>query len=87
MHRIIGAALLINLAFTLFLYSWVSDEDISGLPSAPRDRLVALFYLSVALFTGTGGDMVPKTTRARVALTAYMGGALSTIVAKIINKI
>ena len=63
----------VNALFTLFLFSWATRQDFNDLPVEPMQKLVHLFYFSVTTFTSTGyGDIVPISTRAKIAVTVYM---------------
>lgn len=65
-------------AFAAFLSTWVTDDDISGLPKGGVDRFMTLLYFSVTTFTSTGyGDIAPKSKRARLVMSAYMTTALA----------
>ena len=63
----------LNLAYTTFLYSWVTDDDIPNLPKHPAQRFMTLFYFTITTSTGTGyGDFTAKSTRARMCMSAFM---------------
>ena len=79
--------LVVNVIFSAFLYSWVTDEDITNLPKKPSERFMALFYYTVTTSTSTGyGDIVPKSTRARVASMAVQLIMFSLVVKRILEK-
>ena len=79
--------LIVNVIFTAFLYSWVTDEDITNLPKKPSERFMALFYYNVTTSTSTGyGDIVPKSTRARAASVAVQLVMFSIVVKRILEK-
>ena len=40
--------LVVNVIFSAFLYSWVTDEDITNLPKKPSERFMALLYYNVS---------------------------------------
>ena len=66
--KLIVTLLIVNVIFSAFLYSWVTDDDIKNLPKDPRERFMAIIYYTVTTSTSTGyGDIVPVSTRARVA--------------------
>lgn len=66
--------------FAVALYPWVTDDDISNLPKNPVDRFLSLVYFSVTTFTSTGyGDIAPKSTRAKMVLTAYMASVFAIV--------
>jgi CBS domain containing-hemolysin-like protein len=72
----------VTIVFAAALYPWVTDDDISNLPKNPFERFVSLVYFSVTTFTSTGyGDITPKSTKARVAITIYMAVAFSIVIA------
>jgi len=61
------------LFFTLFLQTWVTDEDFNGLSKDPIKRFVDLFYFVVACFSTAGfGDIYAKSSRARMCVATYM---------------
>lgn len=79
--------LVVNVIFSAFLYSWVTDEDITNLPKKPSERFMALLYYNVTTSTSTGyGDIVPKSTRARVASMAVQIVMLSIVIKRILEK-
>jgi hypothetical protein len=76
-----------NVIFSAFLYSWVTDEDITNLPKKPSERFMAIFYYNVTTSTSTGyGDIVPKSTRARVASMAVQIIMFAIVVKRIMEK-
>lgn len=78
--NILLAYLCFILAFTFVLFSFVTDEDITGLPKEKKDRLMTLLYFVVSTFTTTGyGDIVPKSQRARIIMSVYMFGSMGGI--------
>lgn len=71
--KVLTTAVLINTLFTFFLLSWVTKNDISGLPDDLGERFIHLFYFSVVSFTTTGyGDITPKSSRLKIVLTLYL---------------
>ena len=85
--QLIVLLLVVNVIFTAFLYSWVTDEDITNLPKKPSERFMALLYYNVTTSTSTGyGDIVPKSTRARVASMAVQIVMLSIVIKRILEK-
>jgi hypothetical protein len=65
----------------------VTDEDITNLPKKPSERFMALLYYNVTTSTSTGyGDIVPKSTRARVASMAVQIVMLSIVIKRILEK-
>ena len=64
---------LYNICYILFLFFLASDDDIKGLPSHPKERLVALFYYTVTTMTTTGyGDITAVSPRAQLIVSSYM---------------
>ena len=85
--QLIITLLIVNVVFSAFLYSWVTDEDITNLPKKPKERFMALFYYTVTTSTSTGyGDIVPKSTRARAASIAVQLAMFSLVVKRILEK-
>jgi len=85
--KLIILLLIVNAIFTMFMYSWVTDDDITNLPKEPRERFIAIMYYNVTTTTSTGyGDIVPKSTRARVASMAVQLIMLSLVVKRILEK-
>lgn len=76
MHTVtqaIAGALLLNILVALFLYSWVTDSDLSGLRREPAGRLVDLVYFTVTCFSSLGfGDIMPQSDRAKMFVSAYV---------------
>jgi hypothetical protein len=82
-----ASLIVFNFAFAAFLYSWVTDDDISNLPKDPKERFMALVYFTVTTSTSTGyGDIVPKSIRARMVSSALQIGMLALIVKRILEK-
>jgi hypothetical protein len=82
MIKLVAILLAINFAFAVFLYSWVTDDDISNLPKDPKERFVTLLYFTVTTSTTTGyGDIVPKSTRARM-LSSTLQLVMSILIIK-----
>jgi hypothetical protein len=85
--QLVVLLLVVNVIFTVFLYSWVTDDDIKNLPKKPSERFMALLYYNVTTSTSTGyGDIVPTSTRARVASMAVQIVMLSIVVKRILEK-
>ena len=71
--KLAAALLATNLAFAVCLFPWVTDDDFTGLHKNGPERFADLFYFSVASFSTAGtGDIVPKTTRSRMAVTLFL---------------
>lgn len=79
--------LIANLIFSLFLYSWVTDNDITNLPKNKRERFMAILYFSITTSTSTGyGDIVPKSVRARIASSMLQVFMFAVVVKRILEK-
>jgi hypothetical protein len=79
--------LIVHVIFSAFLYSWVTDEDITNLPKKPSERFMAIFYYNVTTTTSTGyGDIVPKSTRARVASMSIQLIMFVLVIKRIMEK-
>jgi len=72
LYAIVG--ILINSVMSVFMNSWITDEDYSGLPkSGFKDRLIALFYYNVNIFAKIGSDEIfPISNRARLFISLYV---------------
>jgi voltage-gated potassium channel len=85
--QLLVTLIIVNLIFSVFLYSWVTDDDIKNLPKEPRERFMALFYYTVTTSTSTGyGDIVPTSVRARVASAAVQITMLALVLKPILEK-
>ena len=63
----------VNILLSLFLFLWVTDDDINGLPKNNIDRFISLFYYSITTFTTTGfGDVYAKSNRMKLLSSLYM---------------
>ena len=70
---LIIALLVTNLLFATFLMAWVTDDDMNGLRKAPAERFADLAYFSIVSFSTAGyGDISPKSTRAKLAISIYL---------------
>jgi hypothetical protein len=79
--------LLMNIVFSLFLYSWVTDNDITNLPKNKRERFMAILYFTITTSTSTGyGDIVPKSVRARIASSMLQVFMFAVVVKRILEK-
>jgi hypothetical protein len=66
-------AIFINFIVTLFLFTWVTDDDVNNIPEAPLSRFVSLFYYSITTFSTTGyGDITAKSNRMKLFISLYM---------------
>ena len=75
---VFGTVVFVNFLFALFLFPWVTDEDISNLPKKGFDRFLTLFYFGIASFTTTGyGDVVAKSRRLKILIIIYILLAIS----------
>ena len=80
--KLISVFFIFNVIFALFLFTWVTDDDISNLPKDPFQRYTTLLYFTVTTSTTTGyGDIVPKTIRARM-MSSFLQIAMFAIVIK-----
>ena len=87
MIKLVAILLALNFVFAAFLYSWVTDDDISNLPKERKERFWALFYFTVTTSTSTGyGDIVPKSIRARMTSSALQILMLVLVVKRILEK-
>ena len=79
--------LIMNLVFSLFLYTWVTDNDISNLPKNKRERFMAILYFTITTSTSTGyGDIVPKSVRARIASSMLQVFMFAMIIKRVLEK-
>ena len=63
----------VNLAFTLFLFTWATDDDLNNIPKPSFSRFISLFYYSITTFTTTGyGDIYAKSNRMKIIVSLYM---------------
>lgn len=86
--HILLAYMLFILASTFVLFSFATDEDISGLPKEKKERFLILLYCATSTFTTAGyGDVVPKSLRARMFMTAYMFASMGGILYVSAHKI
>ena len=71
--KVAGVAIIINFVFSLFLFTWVTDDDVNNIPEAPLSRFVSLFYYSITTFSTTGfGDITAKSNRMKLVISLYM---------------
>ena len=61
-----------NIVFSLFIYSWATNQDIVGLSSKPVDRFTEIFFMNISIFTLTGSGKTIKSKRAQILLSLYM---------------
>jgi hypothetical protein len=74
--------LIFNIVFSIFLFLWITDDDITNLPKEPLKRYMAILYFTVTTTTTTGyGDVVPKSVRARI-VSIILQVSMFAIVAK-----
>jgi hypothetical protein len=70
-------SLILNHLMTIYLYSWVTDDDISGLPPKDskivyNDRFIALFYFNAITLSTLGYEkIIPISNRARMHISLY----------------
>ena len=71
--KVAAFAIFINFIVTLFLFTWVTDDDVNNIPEAPLSRFVSLFYYSITTFSTTGyGDITAKSNRMKLFISLYM---------------
>ena len=64
---------IVNLAFTLLLFTWATDDDLNNIPKPPFSRFISLFYYSITTFTTTGyGDIYAKSNKMKIIVSLYM---------------
>jgi len=64
---------MINLFFTIILFTWATDDDLNNIPKAWGERFVSIFYYLITTFTTTGyGDIYAKSVRMKLFISAYM---------------
>lgn len=78
--RIFTVFILLNIFFSLFVYSWATNEDIGELPSKPLDRFSSIFYMNISTFTLTGSSKPIKSKRAQILMSMYMLIVFSALV-------
>ena len=65
--------IMINLFFTIIIFSWVTDDDLNNIPEGLTERFVSIFYYLITTFTTTGyGDIYAKSVRMKLFISAYM---------------
>lgn len=65
-------ALVINLAFTLFMLLWVTEKDLSNLPNTFPEKFISLFYFSMVTFTSIGDNHhYPLSSRMRLVAATF----------------
>jgi hypothetical protein len=73
LFKLVVALFFTNIAFAASLFSWVTDNDISGLRKGGIDRFVDLVYFSIVSFSTAGyGDIAPKSTRAKITVSSFL---------------
>ena len=78
--------IIINLIFSLILYSFVTDDDLNNIPKRPVDRFISLFYFLITTFTTTGyGDIYAKSNRMKILISCYMIFVFSLTVSFLFN--
>lgn len=71
--KVIVALIVTNIAFATMLFTWVTDNDFTGLRKNGPDRFADLFYFSIVSFSTAGyGDISPKSTRARMIVSLFL---------------
>ena len=85
--KLISVFFIFNLIFALFLFAWVTDDDISNLPKDPFQRYIALLYFTITTSTTTGyGDIVPKTIRARMTSSFLQITMFAIVIKRVLEK-
>ena len=69
--KLFSTFIAINLAFSLFIYSWATDRDIVGLSSKPVDRFTEIFFMNISIFTLTGSTKTIKSKRVQILMSLY----------------
>jgi hypothetical protein len=70
--RILTVFIIINLLFSVFLYSWATNQDIGDLPSKPVDRFTSILFMNISTFTLTGASNKVKSKRIQILMSIYM---------------
>ena len=71
--KLVLALLVTNIVFASVMFSWITDDDMSGLRKTKTDRFIDLLYFSIVSFSTAGyGDIAPKSTRAKLAVSSYL---------------
>ena len=72
-YKVIMIAVLLNLAFAGLLFFWVTEDDISELPSDPLDKFLTLFTFGLATFTTSGFvNTNAKSRRLKILSALYV---------------
>jgi len=71
--KLVIAIIVTNVVFASMLFTWVTDNDFIGLRKDGPGRYVDLFYFSIVSFSTAGyGDISPKSTRAKLAVSSFL---------------
>lgn len=71
--KLLLALLITNIIFAGVMFSWITDDDMSGLRKGGSDRFIDLLYFSIVSFSTAGyGDIAPKSTRAKLTVSSYL---------------
>ena len=71
--KLLLALLVTNIVFASVMFSWITDDDMSGLRKTKTDRFIDLLYFSIVSFSTAGyGDIAPKSTRAKLSVSSYL---------------
>jgi len=71
--KVVGIILIFNLIFTLIAMTWITEDDVSGIPEPPLDRFNSIFFSGITIFASTGfGDMMPKSKRMKIFMSIHM---------------
>jgi len=81
--KVFTTTLFYNLIFAIFLYSWVTDDDVENLPKEPIEKLLTLFFLAITSFATIGfgqfGNTRVISIRGKIVITLFILLALSGI--------
>jgi hypothetical protein len=79
--KVFTATLLYNIVFALFLYVWVTDEDIENLPNDPLEKAWTVFFLAITTFATIGfgefGSVRVRSKRGKLVITFFILLAIS----------
>jgi hypothetical protein len=71
--QLLVALIITNLSFAGVMFSWVTDDDMTGLRKGGADRFADLLYFSIVSFSTAGyGDIAPKSTRAKMTVCLFL---------------
>lgn len=71
--KVITIAIATNIVFAILLYSWVTEDDIEGLPDKPLEKFITLFTFGLATFTTSGFvNTNAKSIRLKMVSATYV---------------